>query len=279
MAFMTGEERAQAQIFSALAACNPFVPERVELERRALGRDFAAIGPVWHARSATDRNPNVGLLGERAGALADALRARLAQGADPGPDAALYEDLVTYVLYSRVASELLPLIAGEGPRTAVPVHFRALAGAVRHYLAFPGLGPPPSAAFLFGLFFQIRRAFHFTLEHILGGSVLAARLRARVWKAIFTHDMRRYRAGLHERMHDATTLVVGPSGTGKELVARAIGLSLRRSREVDRLRLAGVTQRRNAREAGDLEQDQEPIRVMVRCSREVGHARAAGTRA
>jgi transcriptional regulator with PAS, ATPase and Fis domain len=37
--------------------------------------------------------------------------------------------------------------------------------------------------------------------------------------------MRRYRRILYNRMGDFTTLIAGPSGTGKELVARAIGLS------------------------------------------------------
>jgi hypothetical protein len=36
----------------------------------------------------------------------------------------------------------------------------------------------------------------------------------------------------------------------------------RRSRELDRLRSGGVTQGRNARERGDLEQDQERVRVI-----------------
>jgi hypothetical protein len=57
MPFMTAEERAQAQIFSDLAACNPFVPERVELEPMALGRDPAAIGSVWHAHRPTSAIP------------------------------------------------------------------------------------------------------------------------------------------------------------------------------------------------------------------------------
>jgi len=50
----------------------------------------------------------------------------------------------------------------------------------------------------------------------------AARLRAAVWQSVFTHDMRRYRRTLYARMGEFATLITGPSGTGKELVARAI---------------------------------------------------------
>ena len=53
----------------------------------------------------------------------------------------------------------------------------------------------------------------------------AARLRAAIWQSIFTHDMRRYRRTLYARMGDFPTLITGPSGTGKELAARAIAQS------------------------------------------------------
>ena len=52
-----------------------------------------------------------------------------------------------------------------------------------------------------------------------------AQLRAAAWESIFTHNMRRYIQVLHKRMAHVTTLITGPSGTGKELVARAIGRS------------------------------------------------------
>jgi transcriptional regulator with PAS, ATPase and Fis domain len=50
----------------------------------------------------------------------------------------------------------------------------------------------------------------------------AARLRASAWQSVFTHDLRRYRRTLYARMQDFPTLITGPSGTGKEVVARAI---------------------------------------------------------
>ncbi len=50
----------------------------------------------------------------------------------------------------------------------------------------------------------------------------AARLRASIWQSVFTHDMRRYHRALYRKMGEFPTLITGPSGTGKELIARAI---------------------------------------------------------
>jgi transcriptional regulator with PAS, ATPase and Fis domain len=50
-------------------------------------------------------------------------------------------------------------------------------------------------------------------------------LRGSIWQSIFTHDIRRYRRTLFARMGEFATLITGPSGTGKELTARAIAES------------------------------------------------------
>jgi transcriptional regulator with GAF, ATPase, and Fis domain len=94
------------------------------------------------------------------------------------------------------------------------------------YLNIPGISfSPEETGHIFACFFQLRRAWQNIFENIIGGSAASVRLRAAVWQSIFTSDMRRYRRALYQRMGDITTLVAGPSGTGKELVARAIGLS------------------------------------------------------
>ena len=228
MAFLTSSERAFAGAVSRVVYANPFLPERTEGERAALGADWSPTGPLWHARADLDTNPNLAKLAARVESLAGTLRQRLRRGAPPdAAERALYEDLVVYLLFDRYQADLYAVI--ETPETAtrrVDCYDR-FARDLEHYLpegadAFPLRREGPH---LFACFFQVRRAFHYTFRDILGGSLPAARLRAAVWQSIFTHDVRRYRRALYRRMDDIATLISGPSGTGKELVARAIGFS------------------------------------------------------
>ena len=235
MELLRPAERPLARAVARLADGNPFLPERVEAERAALGRAFVPTAAVWHAEATLEGlNPNLPKLAERAESLAAALRDRLVAGARAAPgELADYEAVVRYVLYARYEAGFLKLIrrGTEGKRTTGRV--AAWPGFAHDFARFfepverAGLALPGArdAADLFAWGFQIRRAFHHTYRQISGGSMPAARLRAAVWQSIFTHDVRRYRRGLHARMADIPTLVTGASGTGKELVARAIGLS------------------------------------------------------
>src|SRR3989442_5518821 len=62
MAFLDGQSRTLAQAISTLAYCNPFLPERIEGERAALGSDFVASGTLWHVKGEPEPTPNLNLL-------------------------------------------------------------------------------------------------------------------------------------------------------------------------------------------------------------------------
>src|SRR5215475_13320430 len=185
MAFMTDRERALARAISRLAAANPFLPERFEAEREALGPLFIETGAVWHAQAGPDTaNPNMPALDQRAHLLAGALRGRLVAGTPAqGDEALLYEDLALYVLFNRYLPALQSLVDQPKTATAPVAAYTPFAQDVVHYLHLPALALPAreDPAHLWALFFQVRRAFHLTFTHILGGSLAAARLRGAVW--------------------------------------------------------------------------------------------------
>jgi transcriptional regulator with PAS, ATPase and Fis domain len=131
-----------------------------------------------------------------------------------------------YLLFARYDDNFYELL---DPRAATaPVAFyRRLHQDVARLLQTPRarLVADRDVPHLFAAFFQIRRAFHYIFHNIIGNSAPIVRLRATVWQSIFTRDMRRYRRALYQRMSDVASLISGPSGTGKELVAQAIGLA------------------------------------------------------
>jgi len=69
MPLLTGPDRTFVQAIAALVYANPFLPERIEGERAALGAEFVATGTLWHARADLDDNPNLDRLSQRVEAL------------------------------------------------------------------------------------------------------------------------------------------------------------------------------------------------------------------
>ncbi|MFQ6024734.1 MAG: sigma 54-interacting transcriptional regulator, partial [Acidiferrobacterales bacterium] len=233
MTFLAPAEQAFLQAVSKLDYCNPFLPERIEYEREALGPDFREAEPIWSMQVSDPDRPRANLvtITERIEALVRRLRDELGGGAAPAERALeLYEDAVLFLLYRRYEDPLRAAIVEEithTPRQGRLDFYANFLQDWQHYFHIPGVAwrTRYKAPHLFACFFQLRRAFHLIIRYIIGRSMPAARLRAAVWQSIFTHDMRRYRDTLYERLGDVTTLITGPSGTGKELVARAIGLS------------------------------------------------------
>ncbi len=228
----TPQDRSFAEAVRRMNASNPFLPERIAAERAALGAQFVERGADWNTRPPTARpGPNHDALIARCAAVVDRARAAWPKDGRVGrEDAAAYEAMVGYWLYQNYAArfDAFILAALEGRGGERVDFYPAFRADVVARFELPGLAEamgPQEAPHLFASAFQIRRAFHNIFRSLVGGSAPMAKLRAAIWQSIFSHDLARYRRGLHARMADFSTLILGPSGTGKELVARAIALS------------------------------------------------------
>jgi DNA-binding NtrC family response regulator len=228
--FLAPKERGFLQAVSELAGCNPFLPDRTQCERAALGDDFVEGEPVWSLPIDDPEKPraNVWSVVERLEPLVAQLRERLIAGAKASPhDLVLYEDGVQHWMYQSYYIHFFH--ASFGPEARMPdrSRWRFYRDFLAHWERFfdietavPQNRSNPARTFAFCR--QIQRAFEQIFRDIIGNSLAAARLRSAIWQSIFTHDLRRYQRTLYERMGDFVTLITGPSGTGKELVARAI---------------------------------------------------------
>jgi transcriptional regulator with AAA-type ATPase domain len=236
MTLLNGSEREFLEAAAKLAHCNHFLPERIEYEKAALGRDFVSGEPVWSASVADPgaSRRNVWLVHEKLEPLLDKFRAVLEQAPDVAMrDLTIYEDCVHQLLYQRF---YLQFVSAEGKWK----FYRDFLANWNHYFNIPGkrFETAVEPAHVFACFRQIQTAFHHIFDNIIGSSMPAARLRASIWQSIFTHDMRRYRRTMYRRMADFPTLITGPSGTGKELVARAIAGSRYVAFDANRLEFA-----------------------------------------
>jgi len=216
--FRSTTERRQAEALQRLTRANPFLPQRVEAESDVLGDAFVAGAAVWSAGEDLD-NPNVERIGLLAQELSDRWRRRLDRPGVRPEERSIYRSVAILALYERTHPALYDeLIAGDPTArvdywpTFVRDHERVL-------------GTTDGAEHLFACFYQLRRAYEAIFHGLSGGSGPAAALRAAAWQATFGADPERYQRFLYRMMPEVPALVTGPTGTGKELVANAVGRS------------------------------------------------------
>ena len=237
---LSTHERGFLQAVSELAYCNPFLRERTERERAALGREFVEGEPVWSQAVEDPETPraNVARIFERLEPLIDQLRDRLSSGRHASEkELALYVDGAVHLLYLRYYRHFLAAAFGPDAAKHDAAKWRFYRDFVvdwerlfhldngRFHAIRNDLVTGHACAHVFACFRQIQCAFEQIFLDVIGNSLPAARLRGAIWQSIFTHDLRRYQRTLYGRMADFVTLITGPSGTGKELVARAIAQS------------------------------------------------------
>lgn len=222
------DQRLLAQL-SQLALCNPFTPERLKLEKAVLGNRFQPEEMIAWSRSHSlteSERPNVTELASISRAVIRRVQLAVAAGKSINEQTVRhYWNVATYVLLYRHVVPIAPEKIAQ-PKSIAKV-WQAFEGDYRELVNLPGLtaNHRQTAEQLFSFLCQIHRAFYNIFTFILGDSMPSAQLRASVWQSIFTSDLERYRGGLFACMSDLPSLITGPSGTGKELVARAIGLS------------------------------------------------------
>ncbi len=210
----------------ALTFVNPFSPERIARENAILEKLGAA--PIPAPADAPFHSRLKKLL-----PWIQAAEQSLIQLGSKAPMPPKWHEqiasLAFFALYHEVAAELDHLIQ-HGAND--PGHNRALYRkiqeglAARHHLIEHGLERIQNhPEHLFACFYQLRRAHHYIHHEIVGESRPICRLRMQVWESVFTQDMMSYQQWMYDTVGRFPTLILGPSGSGKEIVARAIGLS------------------------------------------------------
>lgn len=229
MSIFSQQDLPIAEALAAISYTNPFTEERPALEKKVLGDAFIDDRNAWVYRQKNIiSTPNLAKFEAVNAEVAEKALANLKKTSIRRNDTqlGLYVDVVLSHLFNHSRLPFIQMLQqGQVPDTIEFYHqFRE--DYDRFFkikdLDFPDL---PDAPHLFALCYQIHRAFHYTFSYIIGGSPASRKLRVDVWNSIFSHDLKRYRRTLYKQMHDITTLITGPSGTGKELVARAIALS------------------------------------------------------
>jgi DNA-binding NtrC family response regulator len=217
----TAVDRIFLQAVERVGYANPFASERREAERAALGVLFVDLGEAASPRGGPPSpDPNLRCIASRLVPILDAAHARLVAGAVPSDeDRHLYQEGCLHHLRTEHGGRLPPSVAG-----AVAGVYRPFLDDYHRRLRVPGMAldlPRPEDVFAGA--FQIRRAYHQIFTTLIGTSRAMAALRAKLWGIIFSRTLRGYLQARDRKQPGACTLVTGPTGTGKELVARAIG--------------------------------------------------------
>jgi hypothetical protein len=161
--FSEGERRFVSAV-ARLGYSNPFLMERIELERAALGKQFVAGEAVWSA-SVTDpgaKRTNVVRLLARLEPIVESVGKRLnAAAAASRDELSIYEECVHQLMYYRYNTQFE---TADGNWR----FYREFAADWRHFLEMPGVEIETALHphHVFACFRQLVRAFrHIFLQH------------------------------------------------------------------------------------------------------------------
>jgi hypothetical protein len=211
---LTNSERQSLSDISDVLHANPFSNKRLAADRKIADFPPQATYTERYAKivEAVTRVVNM-LVSEGKGDI------RMFEGGDR----ALVEEVFVYHVYNQFFLRWDPLIekqlAERGAPCAIPFADEVLSLIVRFGFT------PENALHFFAVYFQLRRAYYFILKGIIGRSPCMRSLRESLWNNVVTRDLVLYTTKLWNRMEDYSTLLLGETGSGKGISARAIGQS------------------------------------------------------
>ena len=211
---LNSEERRFFKTVYHAAFANPFGDLREKLDRT-----IAGLFPSVSRRESADRcieeiDIRIKQLEKEGRATLDAFR---------GQDQNLIRVVFLFDIFHKFRDQFDHLImeqisAGDTP---VRVSFAREAMAMLHKRGFP----ERCYDHYFAFSFQLRRAFFFISNSLVGSSACMKELKRKLWNNVFTSNIEWYDKYLWNRMEDFSTLILGETGTGKGTAAMAVGRS------------------------------------------------------
>lgn len=209
-ATLTTAEREFFRDVSEAAFANPFSAQRLELDRKITGASWREPERVHRIREAVTH---------RVARLEQAGKAHLKHYR--GEETLVMRNVFLFETHHRYCDALDELIAEQLKAGDSPCSVRFAREALG-VLAARGFAEAEATRF-FGIFFQLRRAYHFIVHGLIGDSASMHELRRHLWNNVFTHNINWYERHLWNRMEDFSTLLLGETGTGKGTAGAAIG--------------------------------------------------------
>lgn len=210
---LSKEDRIFFELVSDAAFANPFSQKRAEIDQRIVGGRKGSWKELLPETIAQVERRIARLDGDQP--------VRLDDFEPPDRERMQYVFLFSiYHHYSKAFDEHIQMQLQAGSQ---PLQLEFASAIIEDFLR-RGFNRKDTLRCI-ALFFQIRRAFHFIDLGLTGKSPCMQRLRMDLWNNIFTHDIRTYEARLWDRMEDFSTLLLGPTGSGKGTAAAAIGQS------------------------------------------------------
>jgi DNA-binding NtrC family response regulator len=206
------DDRAFFETVSRAAFVNPFSAERDLLDARIA--DGAVAEPDLVARLLARLEGRLAAL-EQHGDLDPALYAK--------DDWDRVEHAILFEAFHRFVRDLDALIESQLAAGAQPLAV-PFAGDLLRRLAQRGVAGERAVRSI-SLFWQMRRAYYFIANGLVGVSPSMRKLREALWNVVFTHDLARYERLLWDRLEDFSLILSGETGSGKGEAAAAIGRS------------------------------------------------------